>query len=243
MRGISGAEKLSFSPGDRQKIIEASGPEFEVICGCPKELFLILGDVTAKGKLHLAKEISTDTFERLLAKNERELLIWNENRDIYPTADPHWKLLADAFRHAAILRILRFPDTFSRSADFPEIQQSVNKILDVASEVPTTSPLSKRLLLPLFMAGADSLIPHQRHYILMRIQEIQDHTGFLTTAPSLLKQVWDARAAQDPKDRSNIPWMEFVSLIPSVHRWETFIDKLQTCSAHLKQQVSSMLVI
>jgi hypothetical protein len=50
MGGISGAEKLSFSPDDRQRIVEASGTEFEVTCGCPKELFLILGDVMAKGK-------------------------------------------------------------------------------------------------------------------------------------------------------------------------------------------------
>ena len=211
MRGISGAEKLSFSPEDRQRIVEASGAEFEVTCGCPKELFLILGDVMAKGKLYRAKELATDSFERMLARSERELLVWDENRDIYPTEDPHWKVIAETFRHVAILRILRFPNTFSRPAALPEVQQSVTKILDCASEVPTTSPLSKRLLLPLFMAGADSLIPHQRHYILMRIREIQNQTGFLTTAPSLLKKVWDARAVQDKKDCSNVPWMEFVS--------------------------------
>ena len=212
MRGISGAEKLSFSQEDRERIVNASGADFEITCGCPKELFLILGDVMERGKLYLAGQITAETFERKLARNERELLIWNEERDIYPTRDEHWKCLADAFRHAAILRVLRFPDTFSRSADFPEVQQSVTKILDVASEVPASSSLAKRLLLPLFMAGADSLVPHQRHYILMRIQEIQDQTGFVTTAPLLLKKVWYDRKKQNKNDKTNVPWMEYVCL-------------------------------
>jgi hypothetical protein len=85
-------------------------------------------------------------------------------------------------------------------------------ILDAAAGLPATSPLAKRLLLPLFMAGADSLSPHQRHYTLIRIQEIQKQTNFRITAPDLLEKVWKARAEQDNDDRTDVPWMEYVSI-------------------------------
>jgi hypothetical protein len=54
------------------------------------------------------------------------------------------------------------------------------------------------------MAGADSLSPHQRHYSLIRIQEIQRQTNFRITAPDLLEKVWTARAEQDKDDRKNV---------------------------------------
>jgi hypothetical protein len=216
MRGISGAEKLAFSQEDRQKIVCAIGFEFEMMCGCPKELFIALGDVISKGKIHLSGEISTVEFRTSLAKSERLLRDWQPRRDIYPTNDPHWRLLADAFRHASILRVLRFPDTFERHADSPEVQRSVIGILDAAAGLPASSPLAKRLLLPLFMAGADSLSPHQRHYTLIRIQEIQSQTNFRITAPDLLEKVWNERAAQDKDDRKNIPWMEYVSSVKQI---------------------------
>lgn len=211
MRGISGAEKLAFTQEDRQKIVGAIGYEFEIMCGCPKELFIALGEVISKGKMHLSGELSTVEFRKSLANSERLLRDWQPKRETYPTNDPHWRSLADAFRHASILRVLRFPDTFERHADSPEVQQSVVGILDAAAGIPGTSPLAKRLLLPLFMAGADSLSPHQRHYTLIRIQEIQSQTNFRITAPDILEKVWKDRAAQDKDDRKNVPWMEYVS--------------------------------
>jgi hypothetical protein len=144
MRGISGAEKLAFSQEDCQKIVGASGFEFEMMCGCPKKLFIALGEVISNGKMHLSGEISKVEFRASLAKSERLLRDWQAKRDIYPTNDPHWQLLADEFRHASILRVLRFPDTFERDADSTEVQRSVAGILDAAAGLPACSPLAKR---------------------------------------------------------------------------------------------------
>jgi len=86
--------------------------------------------------------------------------------------------------------VLRFPDTFERHADSLEVQRSVVGILDAAAGLPGSTPLAKRLLLLLFMAGADSLSLHQRHYTLIRIQEIQSQTNFRITALDILEKVW-----------------------------------------------------
>jgi len=113
-----------------------------MMCGCPKELFLALGEVIFKGKMYLSGEISTVEFRTSLAKSER-LRDWQAKRDIFPTNDPHWRLLANAFRHALILQVLRFPDTFGRHADSLEVQRSVVGILDAAAGLPGSTPLAK----------------------------------------------------------------------------------------------------
>lgn len=91
-----GAEKLAFTREDSQKIVDVIGYEFEMMCGCPKELFLALGEVIFKGKMYLSGEISTVEFRTSLAKSER-LRDWQAKRDIFPTNGPHWRLLANAF--------------------------------------------------------------------------------------------------------------------------------------------------
>jgi hypothetical protein len=45
MRGTSGAEKLAFSQESRERIVSGIGSEFEMMCGCPKEIFITLGEV------------------------------------------------------------------------------------------------------------------------------------------------------------------------------------------------------
>jgi hypothetical protein len=66
--------------------------------------------------------------------------------------------------------------------------------------------------MPLFMAGADSLSPHSRHYVLLRLAECQARSEMGIAAPlSLLEKVWQARARQTADDQSNVPWMDFVS--------------------------------
>jgi hypothetical protein len=62
------------------------------------------------------------------------------------------------------------------------------------------------------MAGADSLSPHSRHYVLLRLAEIQAKSEMGIAAPySLLEKVWESRARQSEHDQSNVPWMDFVS--------------------------------
>jgi hypothetical protein len=61
----------------------ASGSEFEMMCGCPKELFIALGEVISHGKTYLSGEISTVEFRTGLAKSDRLLRAWQAKRDIY----------------------------------------------------------------------------------------------------------------------------------------------------------------
>ena len=87
MRGISGAEKLAFTQEGRRKLAGAIGYESEMMCGCPKELFIALGEVISKGKIHLSGELSTVEFRTSLAKSERLLRDWQPKCEIYPTND------------------------------------------------------------------------------------------------------------------------------------------------------------
>lgn len=92
------------------------------------------------------------------------------------------------------------------------IQTSVTAILDSLAHIPGTNPLIEINVMPLFMAGADSLSPHSRHYVLLRLTEIQARAEMGMAAPqSLLEKVWEARARQPEHDHSNVPWMDFVS--------------------------------
>jgi hypothetical protein len=43
------------------------------MCGCFKELFIALGEVVSKGKMHLSGEKSAVEFRTSLAKSERLL--------------------------------------------------------------------------------------------------------------------------------------------------------------------------
>lgn len=66
--------------------------------------------------------------------------------------------------------------------------------------------------MPLFMAGADSLSSHSRHYVLLRLAEIQARAEMgIAAIYALLEKVWQARARQSEHDQSNVPWMDFVS--------------------------------
>lgn len=129
---------------------------------------------------------------------------------IYTKDDPRWQAVAEAFRHACILHTCRLLDV-TQPAESPVIQQSVTAILDAVSEITADCPLLELLVMPLFMAGADALSPHSRHYVLLRLDHIKSRAGFGNPLPNkLLHSVWEARANQLKKDRSNIPWMSFV---------------------------------
>jgi hypothetical protein len=94
--------------------LDADDFSLKTTVGCPAELCYRIGTVLETGKAYLAKEVGYEEFEEFLAESEQYLRHWDINQDIYPTPDPEWKLLADAYRHACLLRILRSPDSFPR---------------------------------------------------------------------------------------------------------------------------------
>jgi len=213
LRGFTGAEKLAFSPDVRQYILEAEDFSLETIVGCPAELFHAIGIVLDAGRRYLAKELDQGAFEDILGAVETQLRQCDLNQDIYPTSDPEWRLLAEAYRHACILRVLRFPDAFATPCTDPRIQESVHCIFEACAQIPWSSPLYRRLLFPIFMAAADTTSLHQQHYARLCIEEIQRTTRFTQPAVmDILNMVWQERAAQiqSPNGLANVPWMEYV---------------------------------
>lgn len=183
--------------------------KFERVNGCPRELFLIIGNVLEHAKAHATGDMDSAHYERLLEAAQHSLNTWRLN-DLYPKDDTRWRAVAEAFRHACILHTSRLLDV-TQAAEAPVIQQSVTAILDAVAEIPADCYLLELLVMPLFMAGTDALSPHSRHYVLLRLEHIKTRAGFGNQLTNkLLHNVWDARANQSKKDRSNIPWMSFV---------------------------------
>lgn len=180
--------------------------------GCPPDIFHCIGQVLEAAKSHLAGSCSATDVKGVLDSAETFLRSWDPGTAVYPTNDKAWGLLATAFRHACLLRIMRWPDTFSIPCDDDRIKASVSAILDACAAVPKTSPCHKRLLFPLFLAAADTSSPHQKHYVEMAIGQIKESTGFPHHAMTeLLERVWEEREA-NTQGWINVPWMEFVSL-------------------------------
>jgi hypothetical protein len=101
--------------------------------------------------------------------------------------------------------------------------------------MPSDSVFYKRLLFPLFLAGADTCSPHQMHYASLCIDDIKRSTGFQHPAMTeVLAKVWEGRRT-NPHGWSNVPWMEFVSP-RALFYGVSFIDDLQTCSELLQSQ-------
>lgn len=240
LRGISGAEKLAFPPKVRKYV--ASGSDFilESLTGCPKVVFNLLGQVVYSGKNWLAGNMTLEDFQMTLEDTQSSLENYNPWTQTYPSSDPGWPLLADAWRHVALLRVARFPDSFLLPCSDPNISASVSRILDISAELGWDSPFYRRLVFPLFMAGVDADAKHQQHYVRICLQKITEATGFRQPALlNLLITVWQARAESD--GTRNVPWMEWVSLpseqqygVVVKHRRLTAIP--QTCSKALKRQ-------
>jgi hypothetical protein len=150
-------------------------------------------------------------FHDTIHSSIRKLYLWDSSRCFFPDNDVLWGSVSNAFRHACILRAWRLLDP-SESASEPKIRDSVFEILDSVANIPSTSPLLELMVLPLFMAGADNLSAHSRHYVILRLEQIKARSEMGNTAPqALLEKVWTARAEQPKHDNSNIPWMSFVS--------------------------------
>ncbi|PLB46242.1 hypothetical protein P170DRAFT_263112 [Aspergillus steynii IBT 23096] len=209
LRGFSGAEKMAYTDDVRRFILETEYFSLETLVGCPVDLFYNIGGVLEAAKQFMDGSITLGPFQTALDEADLFFREWNPEESSYPTQSSDWKALAEAYRHVCIIRVLRFPDTRAIPCEDPRIQASVVSILDASASISTKSPFFKRLLFPLFIAGCESSIPHQKRYVDLCIDEIKKTTGFQHLAmTNLLDQVWDARKQQI--DASiNIPWMEY----------------------------------
>ncbi|KAK4889426.1 hypothetical protein LTR27_011770 [Elasticomyces elasticus] len=224
LRGFSGAEKLTYSDEVRQVILNSRNYPLESFVGCPAVIFRRICKVLSAAKAHRAGTLSLPDFEQALSNTDTFLRAWSPEDEVYPTSDPHWQRLAHAYRHACLLRIIRFPDAFIIPCDDARVKLSVVEILDVCARIPSHSPFHKRLLFPLFMAGADTASPHQQDYVSLRMNAICTATGFRHEAMlDIMRAVW-AERVEGTQGWTNAPWMEW------------------TCSTHMQRQHDYLLL-
>ncbi|CAG8364915.1 unnamed protein product [Penicillium salamii] len=210
IRSFASPSRLCFSQELRETISSLSKIDFEQVNGCPRKLFLLMGKILEHGKAHSAGKLDDLQFTRLLENARFQLYSWNANDGKYPDNDNRWIAVAEAFRNACILYTSRLID-MTQPAEAVIIQTSVTAILDYVAEIPADCYLLELLVMPLFIAGADALSPHARHYVIMRLDNIKAMAGVGNDLiRTLLQSVWDARANQKKHDRSNVPWMWFV---------------------------------
>lgn len=216
LRGLSGAEKMSYADDVRHFVLKAESFSLEILVGCPVDLLYHIGGVLGAAKRFMDGSLGLAQFQSTLNQAEIFFRRWNSEKASYPSQSSHWKTLAEAYRHVCIIRVLRFLDTQAIPCHDPRIQASVVSILDASASIPVQSPWFKRLLYPLFIAGSETSIPHQKRYVDLCITEIKEATGFQHLAMTrVLNRVWDERERQ--VDTSlNVPWMEYVS---DCHGW------------------------
>lgn len=211
VRSLSDPERLCFSPELRQTIMNLTNVKFELVNGCPRDLFLMMGNALEYSKLYSAGKIDYLRYKKLVEETRFRIISWQLADGFYPDLDSRWTFVAEAYRHTCIIHTTRLLDEYM-PVETPTIQSSVTAILDAVSEIPTDCYLLELLVLPLFIAGTECLSSHARHYVLLRLENIRAMAGVgnnLTNA--LLKCVWDARGNQAKNDHRNIPWMLFVS--------------------------------
>ncbi|KZL77619.1 C6 zinc finger domain protein, partial [Colletotrichum tofieldiae] len=217
LRGFSGAEKLTYSE-DVRRCVADTQTGLHTLVGCPPEIFHRIGIVIAAAKCHLEGRLSVSDFQIVLEDAQVFLRGIDLEQIEYPTQHPEWKQLAEAYRHACLLRTMRWPDTFSTPCEDGRIRTSVLAILECCANVPMGSPFYKRLLFPLFLAATDTSIRYEIHYASLCINEIRQSTGFKHTAMmEVLEGVWEERKRKT-RGWMNVPWMEF------------------TCSESMRQQ-------
>ncbi|KAI9370705.1 fungal-specific transcription factor domain-containing protein [Aspergillus egyptiacus] len=209
IRAFAGTRRLCFTQDIREMVARAGGHLFELVNGCPREIFLIIGRALDKAKEYKLGWTTDDDFRSTLLFAKHELYSWDPKAKTYPSSDSCWLSLAVAFQFACVLHILRLLDP-AQPASSVEIQAPVNRILDATADIPVDSTLSELLIMPLFMAGADALSRHSQYYVLARFREIERRSEMRNPVPAdLLKKVWAARAAQEPDNEENISWREF----------------------------------
>ncbi|GAW25825.1 hypothetical protein SAMD00023353_1400070 [Rosellinia necatrix] len=226
LRGFSGAEKLAYSEDVRRCVRDHGSLSLHTLVGCPPVLFHRIGQVLEAGKSFLAGNLSLEQFQARLDDAEKFFRSWDPDQAVYPTGHQGWRALAEAYRHACLLRALRFPDAFAISCEDVRIKVSVSAIFDICANMPRDHEFYKRLLFPLFLAGVDTSSPHQLHYASWCIGEIKHSTGFQHPAMTeLLTNVWEERRRATATSRGpNVPWMEFTcsELLRSQHAYLFF---------------------
>ncbi|KAI1628731.1 C6 zinc finger domain protein [Exophiala viscosa] len=208
-RSFAGPERLCFSWTLMQAIIAAADRHFEMVNGCPRDIFLIVGYVLWSSKQCSLGILSLGALQDVIRAGIVKLQQWNSTSYEYPTTDPLWFNVAEAFRAACMLWMMRLLEP-SRPAKDAKIESLVTQVLDNIAEVPVSSPLLELLVLPLFIAGADAMTKHSRYYVIFRLDEIKGRSGFANPAPKdLLRQVWQTRDSPSTEDELNVPWMRF----------------------------------
>lgn len=215
LRSFAGPERLCFSWDLIRAVAEASNNHFERVNGIPRSMFLIIADVCWSNKLHSEGSMQSEDF---ITKLEHALETLRNvdfiEEDRYPIDTPYWKLVPEAFRHACILHVLRVLDPFRPCHD-NEIQLHVTAVLETTAEISNENPLIELLVMPLFIAGTDTIQKHSRHYVQERIGIIWARSGLANSTPkNLLYKVWETRDNQDPDDDRYISWTEFVGAHP-----------------------------
>ncbi|KAL4899624.1 hypothetical protein BDW74DRAFT_189005 [Aspergillus multicolor] len=217
IRAFAETRRLCFTQDIREMVASAGGHRFELVNGCPREIFLIIGRALEKAKEYKNGWTTEEDFRSTLLLANQELYSWDPKRKVYPSSDSRWMSVAVAFQFACILHVHRLLDPL-RPANSPEIQEAVMMILDATADIPADSTLIELLILPLFMAGADSLSRHSQYYVLARLREIERRSEIRNPVPAdLLQKVWTARSAQDGLD--NVSWRDFTCFpeLPQQH--------------------------
>ncbi|KAL6230125.1 hypothetical protein BDW75DRAFT_245118 [Aspergillus navahoensis] len=220
IRAFAGTRRLCFTREVREMVASAGGHRFELVNGCSREIFLIIGRALEKAKEYKNGWTTDEDFRSTLLHANQELYSWDPKRKTYPSSDPRWVNVGIAFQFACILHVHRLLDPL-QPANSPEIQEAVMKILDATADVPADCTLIELLILPLFMAGADSVSRHSQYYVLARLREIERRSEIRNPVPAdLLKKVWAARSAQDGHE--NIPWQDF-TCFPELTRQHDYL--------------------
>lgn len=215
LRSFACPQRMCFPFEVLKTVAEYSTSHFEMVNGIPRDMFVIIGEAMwCASQTHGGSMTESASHARI-----RDALKWLQawrlgDDNHYPRNGQPWATVADAFRHACILVILRLLDP-SRPASDPELQYHVCATLDATADVPKTCALIELLIAPLFVAGAEAIAKHSRRFVLTLIEEIGDRSGMSNPAPrTLLRKVWDARDSDGVG--TAITWNSLVSFTPNV---------------------------
>ncbi|KAL2814437.1 fungal-specific transcription factor domain-containing protein [Aspergillus granulosus] len=172
-------QRLCFTQDICKIVASVGGDQFKLVNRYPREIFLIIGSVLEKVKKYKIDWTTDKDFQSTLIAAKFELHAWDAKNKMYPSPDLRWTNIATAFQYTCILHVHHLLDP-TQPASSPEIQAAVAQVLDSTANIPANCSLIELLILPLFMAGADTLSRHSQFYILSRFQDIkQCATRFL----------------------------------------------------------------
>lgn len=210
IRSLSDPSRLCFSSELRRSITALSTPRFEQVNGCPRDLFLMIGEALECAKSYALSRTDQDEYRRLVTDIHLRINAWQLPDWGSPEKQRQWDAVGEGFRHALLIYTARLVSP-EQPAEASSIQESVTAVLDAVSQM--SSPVLEVMIMPLFIAGTDALSLYSRHYVLLRLDSIRHTGGFSNDLPKgLLRQVWEARGNQPKHDLRNILWTSFVSL-------------------------------